>query len=183
MVTNITVGEEFTLFREKHFNLMDGCVLEALEDRDGFLMTIYLNNMSREEKDLLNHRTIKTRMIKNGNKVLFITRYGDSPLMFEASFDPTLYKDLRAMQITFENHMVTFVGVERATNEVQTLRMANFPMKLKQALITAWSSAYEDENYSMKYANWVQSLYRYDMFQLWEMAEDVGYFGEKGYLE
>lgn len=183
MGTLIQVGKEFTLFKEKHQALVDGSYFEALDEKDGFIMTTYLANMVNKEKTYMREEQINVRMIKEGNKILFITRYGLSPLMFEVSFDPTLYGDERAMQIAFDNHMVTFISVERSNNEIQTLRTANFPMKLKQALITAWSSAFNEENYSRNYAEWVNGLYRYDMWTLWEMAEDVGFFGERGIFE
>ena len=56
-------------------------------------------------------------------------------------------------------------------------------MKLKQAYITAWSSAFEEENYSENYTKWLDHLYQYDTWTLWENATDVGYFGENGILE
>ena len=181
--TQISVGEKFTLFQERYHSFNDGGYFEALEDNDGFIMTVYLAGMDETEKTILGNEIIQARMIKDGNKILGLIRYGDSPLIFEMSFDPTLYKDKRAMQIAFDNHMLTIVGVERSNNVVQTLRMSNFPMKLKQAFITAWTSAYEEENYSENYTKWLNHLYQYDTVTLWKNATDVGYFGEKGLLE
>lgn len=181
--TTINVGDEFKLFHERRFLLTDGGYFEAIEDNGGFIMPIYLTFMEESEKALLREEMIHVRMIKEGNKILFMTRYGNSPLIFEANFDPTLYGDKRAMQIAFHNHMVTFIGVERSDNRIQTIRQANFPMKLKQALITAWSSAYDESDYSSNYTEWIDGLYRYSTFELWEMGENVGYFGERGLLE
>jgi len=181
--TEIMVGKKFTLFQERYHSFSDGGYFEALDDNDGFIMTVYLAGMDETEKALLESEIIQARMIQDGNKILALIRYGDSPLIFEMNFDPTLYKDKRAMQIAFDNHMLTIVGVERSNNVVQTLRMSNFPMKLKQAFITAWTSAYEEENYSENYTKWLNHLYQYDTVTLWKNATDVGYFGEKGLLE
>lgn len=174
--TLIEVGKEFTLFSNKSHS--DGSYLEALEDDGGFIMTTYLYDMNRAEKKALSQDIIRVRMIREGNKILIIMRYGLAPLMFEASFDPTLYGDKRAMQIVFNNHMITFVGIEGNTNIIQTLRYTNFPLKLKQALITAWTSAFEEENYSANFTRWTNKLMKYTTPQLWEKGEDVGYFGE-----
>ena len=126
---------------------------------------------------------MRTRIIKKDNKILFLIRFGDSPMIFEVSFDPTLYKDKRAMQIAFDNHLTTFVTVDRIDNKVKTLRIANFPMKLKQALITAWSSAYEEEEYSKKYTEFIDHIYNgYSTLELWEVGENTGFFGEGGLL-
>lgn len=182
MFTTIKVGERFDLFRDR-FGMSDGSYFEALEDNDGFMMVTYLGGMDETEKKALEYETIHTRLIRDGNKIMFLNRYGNTPLIFEVTFDPTLYGDKRAMQIAFNNHMVMFVGVERSNNTVQTLRMANFPMKLKQALITAWTSAYEEENYSENLRVWTNRLYQYDTMTLWKNAEDVGFFGEKGLLD
>lgn len=181
--TTIQVGKKFDLFK-RNSGFSDGCYFEALPDNGGFFMTVYLGGMDVMEKQILESEIIRARMIKEGNKILFLIRYGESPLVFEANFDPTLYNDDRAMQIAFDNHMVTFVGVERSDNTVQTLRQANFPMKLKQSLITAWASAYEEKNYSGNLASWVDELYcAYTTLELWDIAENVGYFGEKGIFE
>jgi hypothetical protein len=182
-ITTIQVGKEYDLFT-RGTGISDGAYFEALDDNDGFFMSIYLGGMDLREKLSLESEQINARMIKEGNKILFLTRYGDTALIFEASFDPTLYGDERVMQIAFNNHMVTFVGIERSNNVVQTLRQANFPMKLKQALITAWTSAFKEEGYSLAYTKWTTDLYkRYSTFELWDRAKDVGYFGERGVFE
>lgn len=176
--TKIEVGQEFTMFSEKRRTFMDGSYLEALENNNGFVMATYLFDMTEIEKVSLQIDLIRVRMIREGNKILFITKYGSSPLIFEASFDPTLYGDQRAMQIALNNHMVTFVGIEGNTKIIQSLRYANFPLKLKQALITAWTSAFEEENYSINYTRWMNSLMQYSTPELWKKGEDVGTFGE-----
>jgi hypothetical protein len=183
-ITTISVGQTFDLFKEKGFRLLsDGGYFEALDDNDGFMMVFYLTGISPQEIEILENEIMRVRMIKEGNKILFLIRYGQSPLIFEASFDPTLYKDKRAMQITFDNHMVTFVTVERFDNKVQALRYTNFPMKLKQALITAWTNAYEEENYSESYTGFIDRLYqRYSTEELWHLGDNVGFFGEGGLL-
>lgn len=183
-ITAISVGETFDLFKEKEFRFMpDGGYLEALDDNDGFMFAVYLTGINPDEQELLENEIMRTKMIKDGNKILFLVRFGDSPLIFEASFDPTLYKDRRAMQIAFDNHMFTFVAIDRLDNIVRTLRIANFPMKLKQALLTAWTSAYEEEDYSHKYTEFLDYLYRrYSTLELWEVAQPVGFFGEGGLM-
>lgn len=183
-ITRIAVGEKFDLFKEKEFRFMsDGGYLEALDDNDGFIYALYLTGISPDEQELLENEIMRTRMIKDGNKIMFLIRFGDSPLIFEASFDPTLYRDRRAMQIAFDNHMLTLVAIDRIDNKVKSLRMANFPMKLKQALITAWTSAFEDEEYYIKYPEFLNGLYnRYSTLELWEIAEPTGFFGEGGLM-
>jgi hypothetical protein len=183
-ITTISVGEPFELFKEERFRFMpDGGYLEALDDNDGFMFTLYLTGIEYREVEILDNEIIRARMVKDGNKILFLVRFGDSPLIFEASFDPTLYRDRRAMQIAFDNHMLTFVVVDRTDNIVRSLRMANFPMKLKQALITAWTQAYEEEDFSHKYTEFLDYLYRrYSTLELWDVAEPTGFFGEGGLI-
>lgn len=182
--TTIAVGQQFDLFKEKGFRLLnDGCYLEALESDDGFMMVLFLAGLKPDEKEILETEIMRTRIIQQGNKILFLIRFGESPMVFEASFDPTLYKDQRAMQIVFNNHMLTLVTVERFDNTIQTLRYTNFPMKLKQALITAWDSAYQEPNYSENYTEFLDGLYlRFSTLDLWEIATPTGFFGEGGLL-
>jgi hypothetical protein len=177
----IQVGEPFTLFRNK---LGDGSYFESLDDNGGFIMATYLYHMSPEERDLLWGGEIHTKMIREGNKIIFLLKFGDSDLINEVYFDPTLYNDKRAMQIAFDNHMVQFVSIERSNNIIKTLRMANFPMNLKQACITSWSKAYDEQNYSENYGNWIgQLMANYSTLELWAKGEYAGQFGEKGLLE
>ena len=68
--TEISVGKEFTLFQERYHTLDDGCFFEAIEDNEGFFMTIYLAGMDSTEKAILESRNIQARMIKDGNKIL-----------------------------------------------------------------------------------------------------------------
>lgn len=187
MGTLIRVGEEFTLFKEKipHYKAAytDGSYFEALEENDGFVMATYLTDMSHEERNLLKIGTIHARIIKENQKILAILRFGHSPLMFEISFDPTLYQDKRPLQIAFYNHMVTFISIERRTNIIQTIRVANMPMRLKQAFITSWDNAYNNPNFSEEYTEWVDSLMSFSTIELWNKGESVGTFGEKGVFE
>jgi hypothetical protein len=183
MGTLLQVGDKFTLFKEKHAGFIDGSYFEALEDNGGFMMVTYLSHMQYEEMLLMQGETIHASYIKENNKVLFLIKFGESDLVFEVSFDPTLYKDKRAMQIAFNNHMVTFVSVEKLTNEIVTLRYANFPMELKLALIAAWQEAFEEKNFSDSFTNWVTKLQDHSVLRLWDLAKSAGYFGEKGAFE
>lgn len=186
MITTLQVNKEFELFKEKHHSFFDGSYFEALEDNNGFMMVTYLVDVSNEEEFIYSVEPMKASMVKEGNKILFLVRFGNSPLIFEASFDPTLYKDKRAMQIAFDNHMVTFILVERRTNEIKALRYANFPMNLKMALISAWGRALEEEdaNFSAEYRDWVLELcMENETTELWDLGVDIGRFGEKGIFE
>lgn len=129
--TLLMVGQKFDLFGgDKHIGT-EGAYFEAIEDHGGYIMAIYLNHMKASEKRELRQGIIQVKVIKEGNYILFLSMYGASPLIFETSFDPTLYDDDRALQLLFHNHMVTFIGIESTNNTIQTLRTANMPQRLK----------------------------------------------------
>lgn len=178
MKHRIAVGEKL-LFFEKPKSFNDGCYLEALNDNEGFIQVIYLGNITQDEINVLSSEPIHTRMIKEGNKILFINKYGNTDLLFEVSFDPTLYNDRRAMQIQNTNNTVIFIGVERFSNTVSFIRLANFPERLRQELSLAWESAYNEKDYSKNYTKWLDELQKFEVLQLWEKAIDVGKFGEQ----
>lgn len=110
--------------------------------------------------------------------VLTLIKYGNTNLIFEMSFDPTLYKDERR-GIFFKSNMLTIIGVDSNTNIIKTLRYVSMPLKLHQLYKDAWSLALKRKEFSQKYMNWVDDLdKRYSVVQLWKMSKMYGQMGQ-----
>jgi hypothetical protein len=98
-------------------------------------------------------------------------------LIQELSFDPTLYKDARSLQMVEDNNLVTTFAIDSNTNLVRGIRTSNLPLNYIQACRVSWSKAMLDDSY--QYAEWYLGIQRqYTTEQLWEQATDVGQMGE-----
>jgi len=175
----LEVGEEFDLFKGKFLAGQDGAIFEALHG-GGFALIIYLSNMNNKEKELLRKGKIQVRVIRETDYfVLTLVRFASSPLIFEIVFDPLLYKDEREDQLG-DSNIVYIVGIESNTNIIQTLRMANMPVRLYHIFQSSWEKAKDIPDFSTKYNRWIEDLEkRYSVLELWDMGEYVGKMGEK----
>ncbi|MNV33419.1 hypothetical protein D3C71_1247860 [compost metagenome] len=180
--TLLKVGAEYSLFNfEKVRGTDSAMIFEALEDNNGYMVNIYMKDMTPQEVNLIGNAPIAVRVMRD-SPLLFmpIIRFGSSPLMFEVIFDPTLYKDKRALQLGLNNNKVTFVAVDSRNNIIKSLRMASIPKRLRELWLTSWTQAFETENFSQKYTNYVQDITsRYSLQDLWERSVYIGKFGDK----
>lgn len=170
------VGKEFEYFLGDRKNI-DGAILEAVFN-GGFMLVVYLKNMSMSEQMALRTGKVQVRLIKETDTFLMpLIKFGWQ-LEFSLIFDPTKYTDERKDTL-FESNMMTIVGVESTTNIIKTLRMANMPNRLFRTIMGSWDLAKKEENFSERYNAWVDDLYRrYDDNQLWEMGIYMGKMGE-----
>jgi hypothetical protein len=161
----LEIGKPFKMFEGKDIIGKDGCVFECLENHS-YALAIYLSNMSDSEISFLRFEKVTCRIIEEGDFLLTLVRFGNSELIFEMAFDPTLYKDQR-MDNMLKSNMLNLIGIESTTNIIKTLRMANLPIALYRKMITIWGNAKDIENYSQKYTNWMDDLdKRYSVWQL-----------------
>lgn len=167
--TLLQVGKEFSMFSKTKILNTTGCVFEKVPD-GGFVLSVYLDNMTKEEEFLLRRGKITTRIIHEGFFLLTLIQFANTEMIFEISFDPTLYKDNRMNEL-LKSNMINLIGIESTTNIIKVLRMVNIPMGLYRRMITLWSMTKDIENYSKKYSNWVSELdKRYTVPKLWEMG-------------
>lgn len=154
--------------------------MEQLDD-GGFILVIYMDNMTLEERIVLKKAKIKTRVLREANDTLLtLIHYDKTTMVFEISFDPTLYKNFPERFNQFiKNNMLLIIGVESTTNRVATIRKVSLPKMLHTLWITAWTHALNAENFSKRYLHWVEDLdSRYELLELWNMAKPTGDLGE-----
>lgn len=180
--TLLKLGDEYKLFNIGAIRGLDSAIVfEALENNSGYTLNIYMSNMSQMEADLISTAPLNVRVMKDTPYfTLPIVRFGNSYLVFEIFFDPTAYKDNRAMQLALNNNMVHIVGIDSNTNIIKALRLASMPRKLRDVWVASWSAAMSEDNFSGRYSRWYQDISRrYSLMELWERATPVGQFGEE----
>lgn len=105
-------------------------------------------------------------------------RFRNTVLIYEMSFDPTLYPDDRAFQFKKTNNTMFINLIDSTSGIVKAMRAANLPLKFIQICTDSWARVFLEHNYSEKYAMWYKSLTVNSLEQLWQRAEYVGKMGE-----
>lgn len=181
MGTFFTVGEKYPLFQEGTERMLnqDGALFEAMDENEGFILGIYLNRPHPEEISLIRKETIHTRLVIENNFILPMIKFGDKPLIFEMNFDPTLYNDSRALQLSETNNMILIVTIDSSTGKIAALRHANLPLNFVQHCSQIWSRALLSTDYSAQYTNWSKGLQANSIESLWNKAIPTGSLGER----
>jgi len=176
----LKIGERFDLFVGRNLRGQNGCVFEQMQG-GGVALIVYLDNMTIQEQLVLKHAKISVRVIREDKDLLLtMIRYDGSPLIFEMSFDPTLYKNKPEQYNQFiKSNMLTIIGIDSNTNIIKTLRLVSVPKRLYSLWISVWMNALKNENFSQKYNKWIDDLdSRYSVIKLWNMAENYGKMGQ-----
>jgi len=176
--TQLQVGTPFELFFGRNMQGTSGAIIEQLID-GSFILIVYMDNISTSEFLALREEKINVRVIKENDFLLTLIKYGKTDLIFEMSFDPTLYKDERR-GLFFKSNMLMIVGVDSNTNIIKTLRMVSMPIKLFELFNNVWDVNLKQEGFSKEYYNWVSKLdSMYTTFQLWGQGNGYGMMGQK----
>ncbi|MCY9737478.1 hypothetical protein M5X17_27635 [Paenibacillus alvei] len=177
----ITVGQKFTLF-DNVDNLIgkDVGLFEALSHEQGYVYIINYTNISQGEYSAVKSKKISVNIYKDDSGfVLPLMRFGNSNLIFEFVFDPTLYKDARSLQFTENNNIMSIFLIEGTNGNVLHIRQVNLPLKMIQICKEAWSRAILDVDFSVKYSNWYENIkQKHSLETLWDRATYIGKMGE-----
>ena len=182
MGTFFHIGQEFTLIKANVEGA--GAAFEALADINGegagYALVLFMPGVTEGEIRSFHSGRVNVRIIRETNSfALSLFRFSDD-LIFEASFDPTLYPDNRAMQLVLESNLLYIFIVDPAdNNRLKAMRAGSFPKMLRSKLISAWSNAAEQPGFTAKYQKWIHDLWkRYSTKQLWKNADYAGWIGD-----
>lgn len=178
--TSYVVGQEFPHFTE-NFEEVRGQVagrFEALENDAGYLLCVYVPHVNYSDHNSFNHPRVNLRLYQGPDYlVLPIIQFGGG-LSLELNFDPSIYPDDRALQLT-RNNLLMMALIDSNNNIVKSLRSSNLPLKFIQLCRRAWSEAILDINCSSRFRDWHAQLRRQDPRTLWKNARTVGHLGER----
>lgn len=180
MGTLLSVGEKYPLFEQntRLFHGLDGGILEAFPEGEGLIYTLYLQKPSSEEIRLVQERKMSVRLLEDTPYCLPLIQFGSSRMIFEMSFDPTLYPDDRAFQIGRSNNVLTIVLVDSESNTVRALRSANLPLAFIERCTNLWKLAFADIHFSDNYKKWYAQKQKHPLETLWDRAIYLGKLGE-----
>lgn len=181
MFQKLEIGKPFKLMANYEKNIgIEGAIMESHEE-GFFSLSIYLPDITNAEKDMLREGEIKFRVITDDEKgyVLTIMKIGN--LIFEISFDPTLYKDIRNnIEVLTSGNAFYLFGVDSNTNILETIRLIVVPKKLMDIWKKNWSIMLDNKDNG--YFNWVQRWTRYPINTMWEFGSYVGKLAYGNYM-
>ncbi|MEN6326024.1 MAG: hypothetical protein ABFD18_07445 [Syntrophomonas sp.] len=171
-VWSFEVGQPFGLYVNKSLPMQDQCKL-AMNEVGHLMIIIALTDMTRKERDILWSSPIKVRLLEDPKGyILPIFRFGQSDMMVETPFDPTLYDDVR-ISLMRVNQGISMVAIESTTNIIQALQVSDIPDNLHKKLQTSWLKATQVKGFSLEYKRWIDKLYsQYNVIELWKRGQD-----------
>ncbi|NKI24721.1 hypothetical protein HFN20_26575 [Paenibacillus dendritiformis] len=124
----LEVGKKFLLYEESVKRLMgrDGAFFEAGENGQGYYFCVHLTNISFMDKHTFRNDKVSMRVLQGSDGlVLPMVKFGKS-LMFEMNFNPTLYDDTRALQLSDTKNLLTMFLIESNNGDLKAIRHATF---------------------------------------------------------
>jgi hypothetical protein len=150
-------------------------------DPAGYILIAFLRGMTDREAKILDRNKVRVSAIVKGACVMPIWRWAGSQLYAETPFDPTVYLPLvpGAKEQLLRSNLVTLVGVDSTTIITRVLKVANLPQRFIDAAHEAWKGAWDDLDYSAKYAQWRMELTsEHSLDRLVAQAEYLGCLGD-----
>ena len=171
-MNTIEIGKPFTFLQNPGDVGDAGCFFEAVSPH-GFLLVIYLRNMTSEEKYLIQYFDIETAIVKETDYfILPIISINNGSLIFEVDFDPFLYK---TSQEIFADRDLHVVAIEANNNIVKVIRPSILPPKLYTEMYFTYLNAKDIIDFTTKRIKWVSDLQaRYTSTELWDIAKSTG---------
>lgn len=178
----ISVGEDFSLVQQRVIGT--GSVMELL-DGGMFLVAIYIPEITNKEIELLRNSTMKVKIFRVDDFAIYLVRLGESSMIFELTFDPTLYSQDKQQGI-FKSNIVLIVGIDSLTNQVKTLRMANMPKVMYETVLDILnntkryiSSITSKQLYPVLHKTTIETLRaKFSTTELWTLSAPAGKMGE-----
>jgi len=152
----------------------DGAYLEALPP-GGMVALLYLSGMRALERIVIQMEPVDVRVIEQGEFVLTLLRFGNTPLTFALEHDPRKYGSARSIETIQRTNRIDIIAVESTKNEVRVIRPVRFNDQLRAIWKQSWLAAIADSSYSDQYQEWLDRLWwRWkDVRRLWERAKPV----------
>jgi hypothetical protein len=139
---------------------------------------------SEEERKIVRKAKILTRYLIDETKtmVMALIRFQSSPIICELVFDPTKYQALEwkdRIDWWDKSNTVSLLLIDSTTGTTGAIRVANMPKTLWEVWRDSWRKSVTIEEYSRKYSEWINALWRRKTMELWNTATPSGVFGER----
>lgn len=160
---NIKIGEKYP-----YKSGDKGAVMELLPEGPYYLKLVvdYLDEIDISE---FRENDITFKTLFNNDKAYILIRFGDSSLLHEIIFNPTLYKNKdNTKKYLKESNLIYCVLIEGTNEIVQGIKLFNFPLELFEKLTSVWEKALENLNYQEEFQVYISNFFSEDVVFWWE---------------
>lgn len=151
-------GQLFKPYEDIPLPLHNHCKL-AMNAAGHLCLVICINNITCYELEQVSTMPINVRIFMHSTGyILPVFKIGETDLIFEAPFDPTVYTKER-LSLMQSKEGITMVVVEGTTNVIVLSRILDFPEALYQKLKTQWLAAFQRRDpFTTSYTGLIKSV-------------------------
>lgn len=145
-----------------------GAVMELLPEGP-YLIKLVVDNL--DEIDINEFRTedIIFKVLFSFDKAYILLRFGNSSLLHEILFNPTLYKNKEKTKQTLkESNIIYCILIDGLSEKVQGIKIFNFPLDIFEKLTMVWDKAFENKNYTEDFKTYMTNFFSEDIVFWWE---------------
>jgi len=160
---NITIGDKYPyILGEK------GALMELLPNGQYFIKLV-VDNLDFSDITDFRENDITFKILFNIDKSYILIRFGSSSLLHEIIFNPTLYKNPEKTKENLKkSNLIYCILIEGQTEQVQSIKLFNFPLDIFEKLTNVWEKALDNPNYSEEFQAYITNFFSEDIGFWWE---------------
>lgn len=145
-----------------------GAVMELLPQGHYFIKLV-VDGLDEFDITEFRENDITFKTLFNRDKSYILIRFGNSSLLHEIVFNPTLYKNrLKTKENLNKSNLIYCVLIEGLTEQVQGIKIFNFPLELFEKLTNVWEKALNNPNYTEEFQAYITNFFSEDIVYWWE---------------
>ena len=145
-----------------------GAVMELLPEGSYFIKLV-VDYLDENDISEFREQDIIFKILFNDDKAYILLRFGNSSLLHEILFNPTLYGDKENTKLNLaKSNLIHCILIDGITQKVQGIKLFNFPIEIFEKLNIVWRKALENKNYSEEFRAYMTNFFSEDIGFWWE---------------
>lgn len=145
-----------------------GAIMELL-NQGPYYIKLIVDNLDYKDIEEFQNNDIIFKTLINQDKAYILIRFGNSSLLHEIIFNPTLYPNKNnTREYLKSSNLIYCVLIEGETGIVKSIKLFNFPLELFNKLTNIWEKALENLNYQEEFNIYVSNFFSEDVLFWWE---------------
>jgi hypothetical protein len=145
-----------------------GAVMELLPEGPYFIKLV-VDELNNDDINKFREGDIIFKVLFNSDKAYILLRFGESNLLHEILFNPTLYKNQEnTKKIMKESNLIYCVLIDGENEKIQGIKLFNFPLDIFEKLTSVWEKAFENINYTEDFKAYMTNFFSEDILFWWE---------------
>jgi len=145
-----------------------GAIMELLPEGPYFIKLV-VDELNNDDINKFREGDITFKVLFNTDKAYILLRFGESNLLHEILFNPTLYKNQEnTKKIMKESNLIYSVLIDGESEKIQGIKLFNFPLDIFEKLTSVWEKAFENNNYTEDFKAYMTNFFSEDISFWWE---------------